>query len=849
MPLSQPGLAALLVLLMAWGPQLQAQESSLTVNAWQGQNLAQLLDEIRALGFPLVYSSNLVDPSLLVLSRPQHSGPQALLEEVLEPHGLALQQINGVYLVVRAGEPGSVTDGKAILLVIISNRELPGADTLIEIRANPALPAGEELLAGVFQYRGLAPGTYTLQVEAFGYKPLTRIVDLAQNRTEAVSIELEIGLAELENLSISASRYVLFSNSQFYIDQRAIQALPDVGEDPIRSVHRLPGAAAGGLSSRSHFRGGTHDETSIFLNGLHLLDPFHIRNYHNIFSSIDARAIAGVEAYTGGFPANYGDSMSGVLLLDSQRSERPRTTELGLSVYNTTALFSGFSETGKYDWLLSARRSNLGILLNNDLGKPNYFDVFGEFAINLSDRSRLSFNGLYADDRIQVITESDPEELEQSNSSTRNLNFWMLLETDWTPNLASATVLSYSHLQNSHVAEVNDPEQMIAFVENDRDADVFGLRQDWSFDTGGEHLLRWGWEIRYLEAKYRYRSAARYEAFYANYPDIENPAFSALDAAPSGYAYSLFFTDRWNFLPSTALEAGLRWDRQTYTEPYRDDQVSPRLSLLHEVNSAIDLRLTWGRYHQAQAIQRLQIEDGIDHFFPAQRADHWIVGFQYRSPGDYRLRVEAYIKEYETLRPRFENLFDSLALIPELEPDRVRLDPQSARARGLEVTYEYRGAGELNWWLNWTWARASDRINGTDEARSWDQRNALQGGLAWERGPWEIGLAVSLHTGWPITGMTLGYDPEDDEYFPIPGPRNAEQLNTFFSLDFRISRQFNVKYGQLSGFFEVTNATNRKNQCCVDYDTDETEDGTVFLDKTYDDWLPILPAIGILWEF
>ena len=110
------------------------------------------------------------------------------------------------------------------------------------------------------------------------------------------------GLRNWRTLSVTASRYILFSNSQFFIDQRAIQALPDLGEDPIRSVHRLPGAAASGLSSRSHFRGGEHNETAIFLNGLQLMDPFHIRNYHSIFSSIDARAISGVEAYTGGFP-------------------------------------------------------------------------------------------------------------------------------------------------------------------------------------------------------------------------------------------------------------------------------------------------------------------------------------------------------------------------------------------------------------------------------------------------------------------------------------------------------------------------------------------------------------------
>jgi hypothetical protein len=58
-----------------------------------------------------------------------------------------------------------------------------------------------------------------------------------------------------------------------------------------------------------------------------------------------------------------------------------------------------------------------------------------------------------------------------------------------------------------------------------------------------------------------------------------------------------------------------------------------------------------------------------------------------------------------------------------------------------------------------------------------------------------------------------------------------------------------VKIGRLSGFFEVTNATNRRNECCIDYDLDEDDDGNVFLDRTVEHWLPIIPAIGVLWEF
>ena len=42
---------------------------------------------------------------------------------------------------------------------------------------------------------------------------------------------------------------------------------------------------------------------------------FEIPAFVGPFSTIDARAISGVEAYTGGFPVTYGDQLSGVLLL------------------------------------------------------------------------------------------------------------------------------------------------------------------------------------------------------------------------------------------------------------------------------------------------------------------------------------------------------------------------------------------------------------------------------------------------------------------------------------------------------------------------------------------------------
>ena len=813
-----------------------------------GKPLHTALDELRQAGLELVYSTALVTDDMRVRREPDSQDPVEQARQILEPHGLALKEADGLYLVVRPAGAAPGDDAGSILVHVRNYGALTSPDTLA-IVVTPSLAHPEMVAPGLYQFRPLPPVYYRIQISAVGYASARREVTLDAGSTEIVSVELIPGPGALEIINVSASRYVLFSNSRFFIDQRALQALPDLGEDPIRSAHRLPGVAASGLSSQPHFRGGEKNETAIYMNGLKLTDPFHIRDYHSIFSLIDARAISGVEAYTGGFPVQYGDQTSGVLLLETPRPEGPVRTELGLSFYNTSFLNSGASEEGKVEWLFSARRSNLDTLVDKNQGKPHYFDIFAELGFNISDDARLSFNALYANDSVTVITEDEPEELEQSISDTRNSHFWVRLENQWTPDLASDTVFSFGYLDNDRDAEVNDEDQYIGAVIDRRNIKTWGLRQDWFYEGVEDHLLRWGFELRHERARYDYHSYAEYAEFFTLWPGIESPAETRVAAAPDGNVYSLFIADRWRMNESTALDLGLRWDRQTYTDPTFGNQLSPRVSLFHSLTPTTELRFTWGRYYQSQAIQRLQVEDGLDHFFRPQRADHWIAGLRKRFGEGYRVRIEAYLKNYDHMRPRFENLSDPLGLIPELEPDRVRLDPESAKARGIELTLEYSRNDDLDWWASYAWSKATDRIDGVNELRSWDQRHAFQSGIGWRPGPWEIGAAVNLHTGWPTTGVTLGFDEEEEEYFPIPGPRNAERLGTFFTLDFRIARQFPVKIGRLTAFLEVTNATDRNNQCCIDYDIEEDEDENVFLDISVEHWLPRVIAIGLLWEF
>jgi hypothetical protein len=336
------------------------------------------------------------------------------------------------------------------------------------------------------------------------------------------------------------------------------------------------------------------------------------------------------------------------------------------------------------------------------------------------------------------------------------------------------------------VGRVDDPEQIVGWVDDRRDVAIDGMRQDWTAAVGEWHVLSWGGEYQRLAAQYDYASSADYFGFFTTFVGVPPAIRRNADVASDGDLLALYFSDRWEIGP-WAADLGLRWDEQSYTSTSNERQFSPRFSVLRDFGERTELRLGLGRYFQSQGIHELQVEDGVTEFSTAQRSDQAVIGLHHRFGRRYSARVEAYWKSLRQLRPRFENVFDPLAVIPELEPDRVRIAPERAFARGLEISVAYDGPHELQWWASYVLARVEDRIGGTDVPRSWDQRHAAQFGLARDTGRWDLVAALNVHSGWPTTALVF-----DETNFAAPasiiGQRNALRLGGFASLDVRASR-------------------------------------------------------------
>ncbi|MBA3562944.1 MAG: TonB-dependent receptor [Gammaproteobacteria bacterium] len=822
---------------------------------FSGRLLIDALAELETQGLRLIYSSDLVRPHMRVRTEPSGGEPEAVAAELLGAHRLGLERgPANSWLVVRLA--ASPQDAAAATIIGIV-RDAPGGarSSGIRVRLPGTRRTATTTAAGDFIFDDLEPGRHRIEMRAGDADPVVREINLAGGRTTVVSLYLNDKQDPLGTLVVTSSRYALLNDEPApfsFLDRETVENQPDLGEDALRAAHRLPGAAGNELSASTHVRGGARDEVLIRLDGLRLYQPFHLKDFQRIFSAIDARVVGGLDVYTGGYPARFGDRMSGVLDVRSLDIPHAPYREIGFSFFNASALAGDTFAGERGDWLVSARRSNLDLLLKTvapDLGRPRYMDAFGRLRYTLSERNTVSLHFLGLKDEINLASSDGTE---NAVADDRGTYLWAAVETDWAKDLQSVTRVSHTNINNDRRGIVARPGLNRGDVNDTRSFEITGVEQDWHWQASPRSRLAWGIDALRLSGDYGYSSETAFDDSVATLSATQMPVSRELRASPDGGQYGAFVSNRHEWTPAFTTELGLRWDRQTYTEPASEEQWSPRAGVLVKLAPRTRLRASWGRFHQSQAIDELQIEDGMLDFFGPQRADHAILSLEHHFAGGLDLRVEAYDKRYRDLRPRFENLLDPLVLLPELEPDRIRIDPEHARARGIELLLESNDGSGVSWWTAYALSVAEDRLDGRWVPRSWDQRHALDFGVNWPAGPWNLSWAGGYHTGWPTTRVIGESMPQPDGSTSLQlmaGPRNELDYSPYFTLDFRASRRFRLASGAMTAFIEVSNLTNRLNPCCQQLTLDTNEDGAMVPGTVERHWLGIVPSLGVVWEF
>jgi hypothetical protein len=303
-------------------------------------------------------------------------------------------------------------------------------------------------------------------------------------------------------------------------------------------------------------------------------------------------------------------------------------------------------------------------------------------------------------------------------------------------------------------------------------------------------------------------------------------------------------------------ELGVRFDRATHTG---DEVVSPRFNVAWHPASRSTIRGAWGRYSQSQSLFALQAQDGESGFHPAERAEQRVLGIEQMMKSGLVARVELYERRLSNLRPRYMNVGPAIEVFPEINWDRVRIEPTTGVARGVELFLARDGVEHVDWSVSYAIASAREDIGARTVPRAIDQRHTVHGDWSYRptSNKWRLTVAWLWHSGWPYTPPLVDVDtlrntPTEFQLSArwYPGEINSGRLPAYRRADVRWTRYFDTRKGRWSVFAEVYNLLNTANPRGYYVNVDvNPQSRIVTTPRGTETNIGRLPAAGITWEF
>jgi outer membrane cobalamin receptor len=623
-----------------------------------------------------------------------------------------------------------------------------------------------------------------------------------------------------------------------------LEQVPGSQNDAVRALHEAPGLATN-LSAQPYVRGASLDDVLVQFDGIPLANPFHLKNFQTLVSAFDPSAIDHVDVYTGGFPVRYGTRSGGVIDLVPRSVRDSYEHAIGASLVAYDFATVGRGEQLPVEWLATVRQSVHDVLLkplDANLGEPVFADGLGRFRWRSGPTSTWTLGWLVLDDRLHLTSDAKQE---VADAHYRDRHAWLAYDRDVNDALHSRTSVAVFEASGSRAGTLALTGVGTAWLNESRASSSLELRSLWSYAPSANLAWTFGVELADASAELHYARQSQYSATIAAF--FGRPVASSLNAseAPHELSYATFASVRREWGRFEA-EFGARVDGQRYDGFAARAQASPRLNFRYDLAAPAHLFGSWGHFTQAQRVDEWRSEEAQAFADPATRAVDAIVGLAFDGPATLRWRLEGYREQWSHVAPYYENSLDPVSLIPDLEPDRLRLAPNAATSRGIELTARGSLGPAFDWWGTYTRSRTTDELAGANAPRSWDQPHAASLGLAWTGARTSASTLVAWHSGWPRTPYWQGSGAAGNSNAVGLGPWNSARWGDFLSVDLRIARKLTLARSELSVWFEATNAGDRRNACCVDFSA-PVRAHAMPLGGT-ESWLPRLLNVGFSWR-
>lgn len=774
-------------------------------------------------------------------------------------------------------QKGSLT-GKVVDAV--SNEPLP----FVNIIVSGSLLGTSTDIDGHFALKGLTPGFIRIEASFIGYKQaISSEIEVSVANTNFIEIKMEEQKEQIDEVVVTASPFRKTEESPVSlrtIGIGEIEKSPGANRDISKVIQSFPGVqSTPAYRNDIIIRGGGPSESRFYLDGVEV--PF-INHFATQGASggpvgiLNADFIREVNYYSGAFPANRGNALSGVLefnQVDGNEEKLKFQTTLGASEIAGT-LDGPIGE--KTTFVVSARRSYLKFLFS--LIELPFLPTFNDMQFKVKTRfdkkNELTFIGLGAVDLFDLnLGIEDPDEQQRYILSQIPVNEqWNYsvgaVYKHYAENSYQTLVASRSHLNNSS----------IKYIEND-DSSENNKILDYNSEEI-ENKLRFENTTRLNEFKINYganvdfatyKNATQTQRFYEG--QITNINYSTnlnlVKWGIFGQVSKNVFNER------LALSLGLRADANNYSKSMNNlfSQLSPRFSASYSLTGQWSLNFNTGRYYQLPTYTALGFKENNilvnkENKLKYIAVNHFISGLEYRPSSTILFSMEGFWKGYSNY-PFSVN--DGISLANKgadfgVVGDEELLSISKGRAYGTEFQARINSTKGFNFNLSYTLVRSEfDAGDGNYIPSSWDSKHlvALTSTKDLKNG-WRVGGRWRFVGGLPYTPWDMEKSTLVEAWNLTGGPYldysklNAVRYSAFHQLDVRVDKSFYLDKITMKFYLDIQNLYNfqAEQQDILVRAEDEngnfitTDNGTRYvLNSVKNTSGTVLPTIGIILQF
>ena len=623
------------------------------------------------------------------------------------------------------------------------------------------------------------------------------------------------------------------------------QRMPGGFSDPTRYLQSLPGVSNDSdFDGLLYVRGGEGGHNRILLDQVSVSDAYH---FGGVVSVLNTDVIERIDFMPGGYTAEYGDALSGILKV-RRRIGSPVDVRgsASLSLLTANGTFEGpLGKDGKGSWLVAARRSYIDQVLkgrsSGPSALPSYWDMDARLYRAVGDgtlRAGLLRSGDALSARLSDSFTFAPAE---SSGLTwdRQLTLASLEyergpaagEGAWT--LSASTAYGWRDQAVLYVSSL--PQSAVA------DTRTFDARVDAKRRSGG---VRWttGAQVTHSHSEYD----LDINRLSVLEPDRRSNPRSPLDTARVVAAYEGRNTyaagygqgEVAAFDSALAVTLGARVE---FSSRSSEMLPTPRLRMswrtpLHGVS----LTAAAGSYRQFPA-DRLEADPTIGNpDLEAERADHLMLGVTRVLDGGGRVSVEGYWKRLSHLI-----VYDPGATADGMPPF---VNDGTGTARGVEFL-AHLPRRRWDGWLAYTLGKVTyrDFEDAAQYAPSQDIRHTISavGRVRPGRG-WMLGIKWRAQSGRPFTPIVGREDVSEFvdgiDWVPVLGDYNSGRFPWYQRLDVRAERAFRLAGANVNASLEAVNVLGRRNLYDYRYVDGYSRGEPVTM-------LPFLPTFGVAVAF